>query len=152
MSKKRKFLRQDYFRYKRLGKKWRRPKGLQSKQRIKKAGSGFRPRIGYGSFGRKKIVLIKNVNELSDVKKTDEIIYLISSSVGTRKKIEISKKAKELNFPLKGIGRVLKEDKRMQKKKEDKKKEKKQTPAQMPKEAKKEMPKEEKKQEVKKGE
>ena len=135
-----KFRRQDYFRYSRIGKKWRRPKGLQSKQRIKKGGSGFRPRIGYGKHEKKEIVLIKNVNELSNAKKTGGVIYMISAAVGMKKKTEIAKKAKELNFPLKGIGRVLKKDKRIQKKKEDKKKEKKETP------------KEEKKQEIKKGE
>src|SRR3989344_1084838 len=116
-----KFRRQDYFRYSRLGKKWRRPKGLQSKQRIKKGGSGFRPRIGYGSSTKKEIILIKNVNELLNIKKSDRAIYMISSTVGLKKKIDIAKKAKEIKFPVKGIGKILKTEKKMQKKKEEKK-------------------------------
>ncbi|HLD48907.1 MAG TPA: eL32 family ribosomal protein [archaeon] len=137
-----KFRRQDYFRYSRLGKKWRRPKGLQSKQRIKKGGSGFRPRIGYGSSAKKEIILIKNVNELLNIKKSDRAIYMISSTVGLKKKIDIAKKAKEIKFPVKGIGKILKTEKKMQKKKQGKQK----------KEEKKEVSKEKKEEEKKEKE
>ncbi|MBI3190422.1 hypothetical protein HYZ41_01825 [archaeon] len=47
MSKR--FKSQDHFRYKRLGKRWRRPVGWQSKLRLKKGGSGMSVAVGYRS-------------------------------------------------------------------------------------------------------
>jgi len=52
LEKKRKkpeFLRQNWFRLKRLGRKWRAPKGKQSKLRRHFFGKGHIPSIGYGS-------------------------------------------------------------------------------------------------------
>ena len=57
-----KFKRQDYFKHKRLKIKWKRPKGRQSKLRVKKSGSGMKVSIGYGSPKKEKPVLIKGGN------------------------------------------------------------------------------------------
>lgn len=111
MSKR--FKRQDYFRYSRTGMKWRRPKGLQSKQRLEKGGSGLVPKIGYGSKDRKIIPTISNVTELSCFEKDSPV--LISASVGARKAIDIYNKAKELGLVVKNMKKV-KRAKRISKK------------------------------------
>ena len=104
-QRKPKFRRQEWFRYKRLGKSWRRPKGLHSKMRLHRK---YRPnvvRIGYGSpktvrglhpSGFKDI-LVYNVNDLKDIDPTTEAAR-IGHSVGTKKRIELEKKAEELGI------------------------------------------------------
>lgn len=93
MSEKgKRFLRQDYFRYKRLGMKWRRPKGRQSKQRKEKKGEA-RAKIGYKSPPVTKPRMITSMNDLSSVGKDDSII--ISSSVGLKKFGQIVDAAKK---------------------------------------------------------
>jgi large subunit ribosomal protein L32e len=103
--KKPKFRRQEWFRYKRLGKSWRRPKGLHSKMRTNKK---YRPnvvRIGYGSpklvrglhpSGFKE-VMVYNVNDLEGVDPKTEAVR-IGHSVGTKKRIELEKKADKLGI------------------------------------------------------
>lgn len=100
-----KFRRQEWFRYKRLGKSWRKPKGLHSKMRTNKK---YRPnvvRIGYGSpkavrglhpSGFKEI-LVYNVNDLKDIDPKTEAAR-IGHSVGTKKRIELEKKAEKLGI------------------------------------------------------
>jgi large subunit ribosomal protein L32e len=100
-----KFKRQEWFRYKRLGQSWRRPKGLHSKMRKHK---GYRPnvvRIGYGSpklarylhpSGFKEI-MVYNVNDLDGVDPKTEAVR-IGHGVGTKKRIELEKKAEELGI------------------------------------------------------
>jgi large subunit ribosomal protein L32e len=100
-----KFRRQEWFRYKRLGKSWRKPKGLHSKMRTNKK---YRPnvvRVGYGSpkavrglhpSGFKEI-LVYNVNDLKDIDPKTEAVR-IGHSVGTKKRIEMEKKADELGI------------------------------------------------------
>ena len=105
MKKKRKFLRQLSHTYKRLGKKWRRPRGSQSKLRRHKVCKGLRPSISYGKPKTVKYlhpsgfkeVLVYNVKDLEkvDVKKD---AARIGSSVGKRKRSEIKKKAEELKI------------------------------------------------------
>jgi len=106
-KKKPRFLRSDWYKKSRLGKKrkkkqvWRHPKGRHSKKREKKKSRGKQPSIGYGrtKSERGKILgarpfIINNVKDLLNVKKDQ--IATISSKVGTKKKIEIAKKALEL--------------------------------------------------------
>jgi len=93
-----KFLRQDYFQFKRLGKKWRRPKGRQSKLRKEKSGSGLVVKIGYGSAGRNKIknmqpIIVSNPKQLENLDKEKNIV-VISSNVGAKKVSEIADRAK----------------------------------------------------------
>lgn len=104
-SRKPKFRRQEWFRYKRLGKSWRKPKGLHSKMRTNRK---YRPnvvRIGYGSpktvrglhpSGFKEI-LVYNVNDLKDIDPKTEAAR-IGHSVGTKKRIELEKKAEKLGI------------------------------------------------------
>jgi large subunit ribosomal protein L32e len=100
-----KFKRQEWFRYKRLGESWRKPKGLHSKMRKHK---GYRPnvvRVGYGSpklvrglhpSGFRE-VMVYNVNDLEGIDPNTEAVR-IGHSVGTKKRIELEKKAEELGI------------------------------------------------------
>ena len=129
---KKKFLRQDYFRHKRLGKKWRRPKGRQSKLRKRKSGSGLVVKIGHGSSNRGMInnlqpVIVSNPNDMDSIK--DKQIVIISSVVGAKKALAISDKAKKLGLKIlnpkkiKRAERIVKEIETKRKKKEAEKKE-----------------------------
>lgn len=95
-----------------LGLKWRRPKGLHSKMRERRAGHDKRVSIGYGaprklkhldSSGLKKI-LIKNIHSLSEIKQGEGII--IPSTIGDKKRIEILKKAISQNIKVLNIKNV----------------------------------------------
>ena len=97
------FLREEWFRYKRIPKNWRRPDGITSKMRINlkyrpsKVRVGFRsPREvrGLHSSGFEE-VMIHNVAELDGVDSKKQAVR-ISGTVGTKKRLEISEKAKEL--------------------------------------------------------
>lgn len=100
MSKR--FMRQDYFRYKRVGTKWRRPRGIQSKMKIGKGGAGSVVSIGYGTpnseknkFNGANVIIVYNVN---DLKKVGDNIALIGSTVGARKTSLIREEAKKLDI------------------------------------------------------
>jgi large subunit ribosomal protein L32e len=136
MIKKKKpdFRTQDYFRFKRLGKRWRRPKGLQSKLRIRKGGSGVKPSIGYSSpkaiktFVRYKNeflmpVRVSSLNELNAVK-TDAVV-VISSKVGLKKIKQISDAAEKMGLKVFNKKRVKKSARKVAEKakKESEKKE-----------------------------
>lgn len=136
-KKKPNFLRQDAHKVKRLKKHWRSSKGLDSKMRRGLGSYRKEPSPGYGSpklvrgltrAGLRE-VLVFNVHDLSKITKDD--IVVISGNIGTRKKIEILKKIKELKLKVKNFKDVdgfLKkiEEKEAQKKKEkETKKEKK---------------------------
>ncbi len=99
------FKRQEWFRYKRLGERWRRPRGLHSKMR---RHMKYRPpvvRVGYrtpvevrglhpSGFSE---VLIYNPSQLEGVNPEREAVR-IARTVGTRKRIEIIEKADTLNI------------------------------------------------------
>lgn len=104
MAKKR-FLREGWHSFKRLRKvKWRRPRGIHSKMRLKKRGKPKMPSIGmkkteslrfrHPSGLKEKLVF--NLKDLEDLK--EGIAIRISSKVGKRKREEILKKAKQLNL------------------------------------------------------
>ena len=99
------FRRQEWFRYKKLGEAWRRPKGKHSKMREHKK---YRPPVVDSGFrGPKKVrylhpsgyrdVLVHNVNELSKLNKELDAVR-IASTVGKKKKLEIYKTAVEKGF------------------------------------------------------
>ncbi|MBS3066141.1 50S ribosomal protein L32e [Candidatus Pacearchaeota archaeon] len=109
-----KFIRQDFMRHLKLGKKrkklqkWRRPRGRQSKMRLNMKGYPAHPSVGYKSPRKEagKIqgynpVLITNLNELKNMGKNSAVI--ISRRVGAKKKIEIIKKASEMNLKILNI-------------------------------------------------
>lgn len=105
-NKKPDFIRQDYQRRKRLGRKlkWRKPKGIHSKIRHHFKGRRKMPSSGYKSplkvrglyASGLKMIKISSVDNLKGIKKESEGI-IISKNVGTKKRLQILKKTKELN-------------------------------------------------------
>ncbi len=103
--KKPKFRRQEWFRYKRLGESWRRPRGLQSKlrknlkYRINRVRVGYKAPVevrGLHSSGFKEI-LVYNRSDLEKLNPKLEAAR-IGHSVGTKKRIEIEEYADELGI------------------------------------------------------
>lgn len=111
MSEKRKkplFLRVQWRRFSKLGarrkkkRKWRYPKGGDSKTRKRKKGYPTRPSVGWrnpsdlrGKINGKDFVRVENLKSLDGLKKGQAILV---ASVGKKKKEEIIKKANELGL------------------------------------------------------
>lgn len=160
MSKK--FKSQDYTAYKKLGTKWRKPKGHQSKLRKKKAGAGPVVSVGYrtpkADRGKQRNMHFILVRSIKDLEKAKEGV-LIGSGVGAKKAGEIAANAKEIGLTvlnkkkLKRAEKIKKkiESKKAKKIREEKKKlEEKKEEGQKEKEvAKEEKPQEKKKEDVK---
>jgi large subunit ribosomal protein L32e len=96
------FRRQEWFRYKRLGTSWRRPRGLHSKMRKHK---GYRLNVvsvGYGSPIKTRNlhpsgfeeVMVYNIKDLEKIDPKSQAAR-VGHSVGTRKRIKIEEKAEE---------------------------------------------------------
>ena len=99
------FLRDEGFRYKRIPKNWRRPTGYTSKLRINlkyrpsKVRVGFRaPKIvrGLHASGFKEII-IHTIKELETIDPKKQAVR-IGGTVGTKKRLEIAKRADELDI------------------------------------------------------
>jgi len=105
-KKKPTFIRQDAHKIKRLGQKWRKPKGLQSKMRLSKKSYPTTVKPGYGSpcavrgMTRDGLfpVDIANVADLAKVEKG--MVGIIKRSVGNRKRAMIIKAALEKKVAL----------------------------------------------------
>jgi len=104
------FLREEWFRYKRIPHNWRRPDGITSKMRINRKYRPSRVRVGFRgpketrglhSSGFEEI-MIYNVNDLKQIKKEAQAAR-IGSSVGTKKRLEIEKKPEELEVRILNI-------------------------------------------------
>mgnify|MGYP006420364653 CR=1 FL=1 len=142
-SKKPNFVRQDSHKKPKLGNKWRRPKGIQSKMRLHKRG--YRRSISKGWKSPKEVrgldrdgfmpVIIHALNQLINIDKETQSI-IIASDVGQKKKVDLVKEALKLNLSItnfdaeKYLNKVEEELKKKKqakevkdKKKEDKKKE-----------------------------
>jgi large subunit ribosomal protein L32e len=109
-SRKPNFIRQDFHKQKKLGRKWRRPKGLHSKVRLKLKGRAKKVSKGYRS--PKKVRHIHKsglqqciIRTMRDIEKLDakKNCLVISSSLGDKKKIVILKKAKDLGFNISNV-------------------------------------------------
>ena len=106
-KKKPEFNRYCHHKFKKLNKSWRRPRGLQSKQRKKILGKGNVVSIGYGSPSIVSKLhpsgyhdhLIYNIYDLQLISPEIEAIR-ISSTIGMRKKKEIINKAMEMNIKI----------------------------------------------------
>jgi large subunit ribosomal protein L32e len=105
------FLRDEGFRYKRIPKNWRRPTGYTSKLRINlkyrpsKVRVGFRsPKIvrGLHASGFEE-VMVHTVKELDKIDAKKQAVR-IGGTVGTKKRLEIMKRADELNIRILNIG------------------------------------------------
>lgn len=107
-----KFRRQEWFRYKRLGTKWRKPRGLHSKMRVNKK---YRPKVVSIGFRSPKAVrdlhpsgfkevLVYNPRDLKYLDPKTQAVR-IGHSVGTKKRQEIIKAAdkKELRVLNRGV-------------------------------------------------
>lgn len=109
-----KFKRQEWFRYKKLGEKWRKPKGKTSKTRRYEKGKPAMPSVGYGSPRETRglhpsgyeDVLVCNIKELENLDPNTQA-GRISSTVGKRKKEHMVERAKELGIKIlnKGINK-----------------------------------------------
>ncbi|WP_094228839.1 50S ribosomal protein L32e [Methanolobus psychrotolerans] len=101
------FKRTDCHKYKRLDSNWRRPRGLQGKQRRHYKSKGALAQVGYGSPAVVKglhpsgyaEVLVFTVAELDNVNAVEEAIR-IAAKVGGRKKALIEAKAAELSIKI----------------------------------------------------
>ena len=102
---KERFKRQEYARYKKLGIKWRRPRGKTSKMRRYEAGKPDMPAIGYRTPRAIRDlhpsgyndVLVHNLQELEDLDPATDAAR-ISASIGKRKKALMLEKASELGI------------------------------------------------------
>ena len=104
-SKKPDFKRQESWRYKRVGKSWRRPRGLDSKMR--KRVKGWPKSVAVGYRGPKEArglhpsgyveVLVRNVDDISGVDPETQAVR-IAHTVGERKKVEILARAGDMGI------------------------------------------------------
>ncbi|WP_292459455.1 50S ribosomal protein L32e [Methanothermococcus sp.] len=116
-QKKPDFKRQDWFKCKRIGTSWRRPKGLHSgmrkqlKQRPAIVKIGYRtPALVRGLHpSGLEDVLIHNVKELEALNPETQGAR-VASTVGKRKRVEIVKRANELGIRLLNISKEKQEE------------------------------------------
>jgi len=99
------FLREEWFRYGKISKSWRKPDGMTSKMRIHKKYRQNVVRVGYRgpkntrglhSSGFEE-VFVFNVNDLTKIDPNKQAAR-IGGSVGTKKRLDIQKKAEELEI------------------------------------------------------
>jgi large subunit ribosomal protein L32e len=104
-TKKPSFKRQESWRYKRIRKNWRRPRGLDSKMRKLRKGWPKSVNVGYGGprasrhlhpSGYKE-VLVHNVGQLEGLHLETQAIR-IAHTIGEKKRLEILTRAKEKGF------------------------------------------------------
>ena len=98
------FIREEWFRYKRIPRNWRRPDGITSKMRINLKYRPNKVRVGYRgpketrglhSSGFEEVA-VYNVKDIENVDPKTQAAR-IGSTVGTKKRSEIEKKAEELD-------------------------------------------------------
>jgi large subunit ribosomal protein L32e len=101
------FLREEWFRYKRIPQNWRRPDGITSKMRRNLAYRPSKVRVGFRgpketrglhSSGFQEVTVF-NVKDLEGINPKTQAAR-IGGTVGTKKRIDIEKKAKELDIRL----------------------------------------------------
>lgn len=98
-----KFRRREYFRYKKLGDKWRRPRGKHNKVRRYFGGKAPRPLVGFKNKIRGihpsgyREALVSNASELENLDRETQAVR-ISRTVGARKRQLILDKTKELKL------------------------------------------------------
>jgi len=100
------FRRQEWFRYKRLSKTgWRKPKGMQSSQRLNRKYRSPMARVGYGKIAAARDlhpsgfreVLVHRAEDLEGMDPKVEAAR-IAKTVGNRKRMNIHDKADELGI------------------------------------------------------
>lgn len=104
-NKKPRFIRQQFWQFKKLKDKWRRPRGRHSKQRRHYKYRPPVPRIGYGSPKKVRYLhpsgfkekMVYNVKDLEGIDASKEAIR-IAHTVGKKKRMEIIAKADEMGI------------------------------------------------------
>ena len=99
------FLREEWFRYKRIPHNWRRPDGITSKMRRNLSYRPSKVRVGFrGPSDVRGLhpsgfqeIFVYNVNDLTNIDPKTQAAR-IGGSVGTKKRVEIEKKAEELKI------------------------------------------------------
>ena len=106
MKKQPKFRRQEWFRYHRLSRTgWRKPKGLQSKQRLNMKYRTPMARVGYGKISSVRglhssgfeDILVNNPNDLDGLDPERQAVR-VGASVGNRKRAKIHDRADDLGL------------------------------------------------------
>lgn len=106
MKKQPKFRRQEWFRYYRLSRTgWRKPKGLQSKQRLNMKYRTPMARVGYGKISSVRglhssgfeDILVNNPTDLDGLDPERQAVR-IGASVGNRKRAKIHDRADDLGL------------------------------------------------------
>ncbi len=92
----------------RVKKRWRKPRGIDNKKRIRRKDFGACPKIGYGNTASQKGAhplglkekLVSNLNDVLKISenKTEKYAIRISGKVSKRNKEAIRKKAVELKL------------------------------------------------------
>jgi large subunit ribosomal protein L32e len=104
-KKKPKFRRQEWFRMKRVGDKWRKPRGVHSKLREHRKARGALPKAGYRSpaavrgltrEGYREII-VRNLKEMAKINRQEEVA-VIASAVGKKKRFELLEYAQKNNI------------------------------------------------------
>lgn len=91
---------------KRVKERWRKPRGIDNKKRIRCRFAGASPRIGYknarevrGKHGEFRELLINNLAQLeAAAKEKKDVALRIASAVGKRKRTIILDRARELGI------------------------------------------------------
>jgi len=91
---------------KRVKARWRKPRGIDNKMRVKMVAYGARPKVGYRNSGvvryrrhsGKLEKLVHNSSELLEISDTSNYVAVLSHALSTRKKAELQRLA-----DLKGI-------------------------------------------------
>lgn len=99
------FLRTDWWRFSRLGCKWRGAKGPRNKMRLKISGHPAIVEVGFRGPARVRglhpsgfeEVLVKSIDDLYKIDRSRQIAR-IAHDIGKRKRLEITKKAKNLGI------------------------------------------------------
>lgn len=98
------FLREEWFRYKRIPRNWRRPDGITSKMRRNHKYRPSKVRVGFRGPGETRglhssgfeEIIVHNVRDLENIDPKMQAAR-IGGTVGTKKRIEIEKRAEELD-------------------------------------------------------
>ena len=121
-----KFIRQESWRYDRLAKKWRKPKGKDNKMRKQKSGMPAIVKVGYGGPRAARGLhpsgytdnLIHNAAELAKLDPKKDAAR-IGHTVGKKKRMDIFNKAIDLGIKVLNSGNLMsKKQKEKEKKKE----------------------------------
>jgi large subunit ribosomal protein L32e len=117
------FKRYQRFKHKKLKDAWRKPRGLHNK--VKDQIRGHAPKVSIG-FGTQKInqnkIVVSTVAELDLAAKSKGAVILLSSKIGTKRKVELIKHAEKMKLTLSNVskGFVASVEEKMKSRKEQK--------------------------------